>query len=85
MVICLEQSANDLHMVQLMPLPPHHVCFRKSRMVYPSGTGLKVKVKVTICKARSANASNALRYGSHSVTNQTIINFIKDTHFYHQL
>jgi len=22
MVICLERSANDLHMVQLMPLPP---------------------------------------------------------------
>ena len=30
MVICLEQSANDLHMVWLMPLPPHHLCFRKS-------------------------------------------------------
>ena len=27
MVICLERSANDLHMVQLMPLPPHHLCF----------------------------------------------------------
>jgi len=25
MVICLEQSANDLHMVQLMPLSPHHL------------------------------------------------------------
>jgi len=24
MVICLERGANDLHMVQLMPLPPHH-------------------------------------------------------------
>jgi len=24
MVICLEQAANDLHMVRLMPLPPHH-------------------------------------------------------------
>ena len=22
-------SANRLHMVQLMPLPPHHVCFSK--------------------------------------------------------
>ena len=29
MVICLEQSVNDLHMVQLMPLPPHHLCFSK--------------------------------------------------------
>jgi len=25
MVICLKQGANDLHMVQLMPLPPHHL------------------------------------------------------------
>ena len=40
MAICLERGANDLHMVRLMPLPPHHLCFRKSRMVYPSGTGL---------------------------------------------
>ena len=24
-IICLEQGANDLHMVQLMPLPPHHL------------------------------------------------------------
>ena len=23
MVVCLERGANDLHMVQLMPLPPH--------------------------------------------------------------
>jgi len=28
-VICLERGADDLHMVQLMPLPPHHVCFSK--------------------------------------------------------
>ena len=25
MVICLERSAHNLHMVQLMPLPPHHL------------------------------------------------------------
>ena len=29
MVTCLERSANDLHMVQLMPLPPHHLGFSK--------------------------------------------------------
>ena len=23
----LEQGADDLHMVQVMPLPPHHFCF----------------------------------------------------------
>ena len=28
MVICLQRSANDLHMVQLMPLPPHHLLLK---------------------------------------------------------
>jgi len=27
MVICLELGADDLHMVQLMPLPPLHLLF----------------------------------------------------------
>jgi len=26
-VICLERGADDLLMVQMMPLPPHHLCF----------------------------------------------------------
>jgi len=35
-VICLEQSANDLHSVQLMPLPPpSSLASVKSRMVLP--------------------------------------------------
>jgi len=25
MVVCLEHGANDLHMAQLMPLPPYHL------------------------------------------------------------
>jgi len=25
MVICLQRGANDLHMAELMPLPPHHL------------------------------------------------------------
>ena len=29
MVIYLERGAYDLSMVQLMPLPPHHLCFSK--------------------------------------------------------
>jgi len=33
MAICLEQDANNLHMVQLMPLPPHHLASLKSRLV----------------------------------------------------
>jgi len=28
-VICLEWGAYDLHMIQLMPLSPHHSCFIK--------------------------------------------------------
>ena len=30
MVICLEQGANDLHMVQLMPLTPHHLLLQQN-------------------------------------------------------
>jgi len=37
-VICLEQGASDLHMVQLMPLPS--LAPVKSRIVYLSGAGL---------------------------------------------
>jgi len=48
MVICLERGASDLHMVQLMSLPPHHLLLQenpkwftvKSRMVHLSGAGL---------------------------------------------
>jgi len=32
-IICLERGANDLYMVQLMPLPPHHLL--KSKSVKP--------------------------------------------------
>jgi len=35
-------SANSLHMVQLMPLPPIMSASAKSRMVYPSGTDSSV-------------------------------------------
>jgi len=34
-VISLERSANDLHMVQLIPLPPHYLASLQSRMVLP--------------------------------------------------
>ena len=29
MAICLERSANDLHMVWMMPLPPHHLLLQQ--------------------------------------------------------
>ena len=49
MVICLEQCANDLHMVQLMSLPPHHLLLQQnpewstfSVLAYPGCPGKKV-------------------------------------------
>ena len=30
MIICLQRGANDLHMVQLMPLPPHHLLLQQN-------------------------------------------------------
>ena len=62
MVICPERRANDLHIVQLMPLPSHPLLLQtpvKSRMVYLSGTGLprlsgkKAVIRVSVCGARS--------------------------------
>ena len=78
-VICLERGANDLHMVQLMPLPPQYsFASAKSRMVYPSGTGLPrlslkrplnvcvcVWVYVWLCHLKSFNLCCAgMRLGS---------------------
>jgi len=35
MIICLKRRADDLHMVQLTPLPPHHLLQTlKSRQVF---------------------------------------------------
>ena len=40
-VVCLERSANDLHMGQLIPLPPHHLFLRYNpEWLCLSGTGL---------------------------------------------
>ena len=44
-----EASCKSLYMVQLMPLPPHHLCFRKSRMVYPSLGNVKGCTLVYYC------------------------------------
>jgi len=48
MVICLECGANDLHMVQLMPLPPHHFLLQQNPewftflvLAYPGCPGKK--------------------------------------------
>jgi len=40
MVIYLKRGAKDLHMVQLMPLPPILLASLKFRLVYLSDAGL---------------------------------------------
>jgi len=40
MVICPDCGENDLHMVQLMPLPLIISCFSKIQKVFLSGAGL---------------------------------------------
>jgi len=41
MIICLERVANDLHMVQLMPVPPHHLLLQQNPEWFKlSGVGL---------------------------------------------
>jgi len=43
-VICLEQGANDLHVVQLMPLSPVMSCFIKIQILltFLHGAGLHI-------------------------------------------
>jgi len=65
MVICLQQGANDLHMVQLMSMPPHHhPASLKSFLVpaYPGCPGKEAVKWASVCLAvgtrKSVLASN---------------------------
>ena len=56
MVICLEWGANDLHMVQLMPLPPHHLLLQQNPEwfillvpAYPGCPGKKAVKRLCVC------------------------------------
>jgi len=56
MVICLERGANDLHIVQLMPLPPRHISFIKILIgltflvpAYPRRCGKEAAKWVSVC------------------------------------
>ena len=56
MVICLERGANDLHMVQLMPLPPHHLFLQQNPEwfillvpAYPGCPGKKAVKQLCVC------------------------------------
>ena len=56
MVICLERGANDLYMVQLMPLPPHHLLLQQNPerfillvLAYPGCPGKKAAKRLCVC------------------------------------
>ena len=66
MVICLERGANDLHMVQLMPLPPHHLLLQQNpewfillalAPAYPSYPGKKAVKRLCVCVCPSVRPS----------------------------
>jgi len=56
MVVCLDLGADDLHLVQLMPLPPHHLlCFIKIQIdliflvpAYPGCPGKEAVKRVSV-------------------------------------
>ena len=56
MVICLECGANDLHMVHLMPLPPHHPWLQQNPewfillvLAYAGCPGKKAVKRLCVC------------------------------------
>ena len=64
MVICLEQGADDLHMVQLMPLPPRHLLFQQNLEwfillvpAYPGCPGKKAVKQLSECVLLNLAAS----------------------------
>ena len=65
MVICLERGANDLHMVQLMPLPPHHLLLQQNPEwfillvpAYPGCPGKKAVKCLCVCVHRCTTTVN---------------------------
>ena len=57
MVVCLERGANDLHMVQLKPLPPHHLLLQQNPEwfillvpAYPGCPGKKAIKRLCVCE-----------------------------------
>jgi len=46
-VICLERGANDLYMVQLMPLPPNHLLLHQN-LAYPGCPGKEPAKRLSV-------------------------------------
>ena len=68
MVICLERGANDLHVVQLMPLPPHHLLLQQNPewfilllTAYPGCPG-KRPLNICVCVWHISNIPKKLHY-----------------------
>ena len=64
MIICLERGA-DLHMAQLMPLPPTVSCFSKIQIgftflvsAHPGSHGKRAVKRVCVCVVRCAASAN---------------------------
>ena len=56
MAVCLERGANDLHVVQLMPLPPHRLLLQQNPEwfillvpAYPGCPGKKAVKRLCVC------------------------------------
>ena len=71
MIIYLERGANDLHMVQPMPLPPHRLCFSKIQngLTFCSSPGLSrtngdrtVVVAVVTCLRVAVSQRHSLAF-----------------------
>ena len=76
MVICLERGANDLHMVQLMPLPTHHLLLQQiqngsSFWYQPTQVVLEIRplnVCVCVCFMSQGQSTPAHATNSHDAT-----------------
>ena len=75
MVICLERGANNLHVVQLMPLPPHHLLLQQNaeRFIllvpaYPGCHGKKTVKRLCVCLPVAAAQSSSEGIATRSDT-----------------
>jgi len=69
MVICLEQGANNLHMVQLMPLPPIISCYIKIQNSLP----LWCRVTLVVLENRPLNRCTSSSVGVRSAVLHNIV------------
>ena len=70
LVVCLEQGANDLHMVKLVPLSPHYLCFSKIQ------NGLSFQYRST-----GYSISSYCTFCIHHFNDVTVLKFILSLNF----